>query len=265
MRFNDTLRIVTRNLKRRKGRTILTAIGVTIGTAAIVAMMSLAIGLKEQAIKNINQFGNLTEIEVWPGYNQSNPSKPLLMNDETIADIKKLPGVEAVMPKLRFNGMAEVKFGRKIGNLEITGVDAQAAESFDYKMAEGKYLGGGRNEAVISYTVPDFLTEKKKRSRKNKDGQSQEMMPPPMPGSPASKAFRPNLVNKSATIVLSKMSEGGTSETREITVRVTGMLSESHKTWGNGVLYLPLETVKEMNKWIGSNQGAQNRREGEIG
>ena len=49
--LGDTIKIVTRNLRRCKGRTILTAIGVTIGTAAIVAMMSLAIGLKDMSLE----------------------------------------------------------------------------------------------------------------------------------------------------------------------------------------------------------------------
>lgn len=149
MRFSDTLKVVTRNLKRRKGRTILTAIGVTIGTASIVAMMSLAIGLKENVVRSISQFGNFTEIEVFLGYNQENPNRVPQLNDTAITRIKLIPGVTAVMPRIRFNsGQAQLEVGRKVGYVEVLGIDTKEAAKFDYKLAEGKYLGGGRNEAA---------------------------------------------------------------------------------------------------------------------
>ena len=47
MRFCDLLVMSLNNLKRRKLRTVLTVLGVIIGTASIVVMMSLGIGLQE--------------------------------------------------------------------------------------------------------------------------------------------------------------------------------------------------------------------------
>ncbi len=247
MRFGDTLKIVTRNLRRRKGRTILTAIGVTIGTAAIVAMMSLAIGLKENAVKSVGRFGKLTEIEVYPGYKANNQ---LNLDDRIIAGIKQIPGVTAVMSKQSSSGTAEVEIGRKVGQgVQVIGLDTKEARNFEYQMAQGKYLGGARNEAVISYNFPDFMGEKKKKSRKNKDS---EFIPPPAPGS-GNPAARPVLVGKSAVIRLSKpMSSGSSMETREYQVRIVGVLDQGQATWGGAIMHLPMEMVKEMNKWAGS-------------
>ncbi|NLZ38889.1 MAG: ABC transporter permease [Firmicutes bacterium] len=47
MKSYDLLVLANRNLWRRKGRTILTILGVIIGTTAIVVMLSLGIGLVE--------------------------------------------------------------------------------------------------------------------------------------------------------------------------------------------------------------------------
>ena len=47
MRFFDLLIMSINNLRRRKLRTGLTVLGVVIGTASIVVMVSLGIGLKE--------------------------------------------------------------------------------------------------------------------------------------------------------------------------------------------------------------------------
>ena len=47
MRFSDLLTMSVNNLFRRKLRTFLTVLGVVIGTASIVVMVSIGIGLKE--------------------------------------------------------------------------------------------------------------------------------------------------------------------------------------------------------------------------
>ena len=41
MRISDLLKLSADNLKRRKGRTVLTVLGVIIGTCSIVMMMSI--------------------------------------------------------------------------------------------------------------------------------------------------------------------------------------------------------------------------------
>ena len=47
MRWSDLLRMSINSLKRRKLRTFLTVLGVVIGTASIVVMISLGLGLQE--------------------------------------------------------------------------------------------------------------------------------------------------------------------------------------------------------------------------
>ena len=69
MRFSDLLTMSVNNLKRRKLRTVLTVLGVTIGTASIVVMVSLGIGLKEVSIaihSYIVTFGKRLMIGVAP-------------------------------------------------------------------------------------------------------------------------------------------------------------------------------------------------------
>ena len=49
MKVLDLIRLIAGNLNRRKARVGLTAIGVVIGTAAVVILVSLAIGLQKNA------------------------------------------------------------------------------------------------------------------------------------------------------------------------------------------------------------------------
>ena len=64
MRFPDLLIMSMNNLRRRKLRTVLTVLGVIIGTAAIVVMVSLGIGLNEMTMEQIASWGSLTTIQV---------------------------------------------------------------------------------------------------------------------------------------------------------------------------------------------------------
>ena len=51
MNWMDLLRMSTSNLKRRKLRTFLTVLGVVIGTASIVVMISLGLGMQQDVYK----------------------------------------------------------------------------------------------------------------------------------------------------------------------------------------------------------------------
>jgi len=68
MRFTDFISLIIDNLSRRKGRVLLTAIGVVIGTAAVVTLVSLGVGLQQSATSQLWGINDLTSIEVYPGY-----------------------------------------------------------------------------------------------------------------------------------------------------------------------------------------------------
>lgn len=67
MNRSDLLRMAYNNLMQRKARTILTVLGVVIGTAAIVVMISLGIGLNETQRKNMERWGASTLSRSIPG------------------------------------------------------------------------------------------------------------------------------------------------------------------------------------------------------
>lgn len=59
MSWIDLLRMSASNLKRRKLRTFLTVLGVVIGTASIVVMVSLGLGLRNQSMMRWSSQGGL--------------------------------------------------------------------------------------------------------------------------------------------------------------------------------------------------------------
>ena len=64
MKLSDLLLMSLGSLFKRKARTILTALGVTVGTVSIVVMISLGIGMKAAMLESFESYGSLTNIEV---------------------------------------------------------------------------------------------------------------------------------------------------------------------------------------------------------
>ena len=62
----DLLRMSLNSLWRRKTRTVLTILGVVIGTASIVIMLSLSTGMEQSFKEQISRMGSLTTIDVYP-------------------------------------------------------------------------------------------------------------------------------------------------------------------------------------------------------
>ena len=85
MRFVDLLGMSLNSLRRRKLRTALTVLGVVIGTASVVVMMSLGIGMKELNREMISSYGSLTAITVYgqdAWGDSSSSDKPLYLTDD---------------------------------------------------------------------------------------------------------------------------------------------------------------------------------------
>lgn len=101
MRFFDLLTMSVNNLRRRKLRTALTVLGVIIGTASIVVMVSLGIGLKEMTVEQYSSYGSLNRIEVMSSYGWGNDNEEdSFLTDDTVKLLEKIPHVETVSPIL---------------------------------------------------------------------------------------------------------------------------------------------------------------------
>lgn len=143
MRFLDLLRMSSSNLLRRKLRTLLTVLGVVIGTASIVVMISLGLGLQKQSLEQIEEYGGLTTIQVYQNYdyggNESEEEKRL--SDEVVEQISKIDHVEMVSPILNFGILA--KKGSYEGNFQIYGMTLEALENMDIEVGTGSLPAEG--------------------------------------------------------------------------------------------------------------------------
>lgn len=137
MKFSDLLRMSGSNLLRRKLRTALTVLGVVIGTASIVVMISLGLGLQKSSLEQIEQYGGLTTINVntWGNYNSDSSQEELRIDDGVVETISKIPHVEFASPIL--STYVLLKQGVYEGSLTVQGMTQEALQNMDMKVGEG--------------------------------------------------------------------------------------------------------------------------------
>ena len=168
MKFPDLLIMSVNNLRRRKLRTALTVLGVIIGTASIVVMVSLGIGLNEMTMEQIASWGSLTTIDVSSdsGYGgavsirggSSKNSDPKYITDEVIEQFGRLPHVTGVSPVLELNvylrqGAYEATY------VTLNGVSQSYLEQID--IGEGRLPEPGEMGLVVgNHVAQQFYNSK---------------------------------------------------------------------------------------------------------
>ena len=146
MKFLDLLTMSVNNLRRRKLRTGLTVLGVIIGTASIVVMISLGIGLQELTVERYESYGSLTAIQVYNyGNSGSDASEDSFMTDKTLEQFARLPHVKSVTPMLRVGVTA--KKGAYEGYVNLLGVSRKYME--DIPLGRGKLPDRGESRLQI--------------------------------------------------------------------------------------------------------------------
>ena len=177
MSLKDMLSTAFLNLWRRKMRAFLTVLGMVIGVASIVVMVSLGIGIKQATIESFAGTGSLTTIRVssWSYVSTGNgggSSRQKKLDKKAMAEFKKITGVEAVMPLIETYGM--LKSGRYVTDASILGVTKEQAEQFGITLSEGTIPGSsGSNTyqmAVGAWTLQNFYDPDNYRQAVDKNG-----------------------------------------------------------------------------------------------
>ena len=150
MKFGDLLTMSLNNLRRRKLRTALTVLGVIIGTASIVVMVSLGIGLNELNRELISSYGSLTAIEVFSenyGGGGAEEDESLYLTEDTIAQMKQIEHVKSVYPKLEIQTM--MIQGKYKAGMTLTGVPLEYMREIN--LAQGQVPSHGDKSLQLIY------------------------------------------------------------------------------------------------------------------
>ena len=158
----DIIRMAFGNLWRRKMRTILTVLGVIIGTTSIVVMLSLGLGMNYNMEKQISRMGSINTITVYSQYGggyyggymeeksssrRKNDEEASVLNDENIATISNIHHVTSVLKTLETN--LKVVSGKYMAYLQVVGVDPEVMDEFGFNVGSGRLLESTDTNAIF--------------------------------------------------------------------------------------------------------------------
>lgn len=170
MRWIDLLRMSSGNLRRRKLRSFLTILGVVIGTASIVVMISLGLGMQQSVYRQIEQSGGITSITVTGKSagssmmyysDSSSEEEDKYITDDTLEELKQLEYVESATPTLTLSSI--ILTGQYYGYIDLVGMKPEEIKRLNIPLTEDSTYpesGGSELELIFGNGVTTMFYEK---------------------------------------------------------------------------------------------------------
>ncbi len=164
MKTYDIFKLSLSHVRKSKMRSWLTIIGIVIGVAAIVAIISIGDGLQASVQKSLGNLG-ADLITVSPGYSRATGAgheqgpqggggvSAVNLTDKDLNVIKQVSGV--VLVNGIVSGRSDMILGNEKTSVSITGVDITVWRSIvTSELESGRYLQpGDSNAVVIGYSL----------------------------------------------------------------------------------------------------------------
>lgn len=167
MNRRDMIDMALRNLWKRRLRTALTVLGVVIGTASIVVMVSIGIGMNKGFASQLENWGSLQVIDVYPSggmeYDKETDSmkqtkKQDELNAKAVESFRQMEHVEAVSPVI--NEYLYLVTGKLVADASIIGIEPGAMTALGYQVAEGRALTEEDSKAIVVGGSVEFYNPK---------------------------------------------------------------------------------------------------------
>lgn len=167
MNFLAIIKLAINNLRARKGRTLLTILGITIGVAGVITIISLGAGAQSLILSQVTKLGsNLIVIQPGKTADSGAPIPGLVITTlvkadaDAIRDESRVPYVEAVNASTR--GAATITWGNKTIDTSFLGTDSDYPKTVDFSMQSGQFFseaedGGGANVVVLGSEISEKL------------------------------------------------------------------------------------------------------------
>ena len=159
MKLRDLSDLAFRNLREAVLRNSLTTLGVAVGVASLVAMLSLGVGLQQLATSRLAKSGLFDSIFVTPKTNLRGPgggppatrtpdAKARLLDADARAEISRMPNVIEVYPQIRF--FTEVRYEGKPFAAMVAGMPESSKASGAFDGMQGSFFSSpDADEAIL--------------------------------------------------------------------------------------------------------------------
>jgi putative ABC transport system permease protein len=156
MKLRDMTELAVRNLREAIFRNTLTTLGVAVGVASLVAMLSLGVGLQQLASSRLTKSGLFDTVFVTPKLNMRGgpPSTAVqqsatrLLDEDARLELSKLPNVIEVFPQIRFP--TEVRFNDKPFPTIVAGMPLSSKITGAFDGMKGDFFSSeSADEAIL--------------------------------------------------------------------------------------------------------------------
>jgi putative ABC transport system permease protein len=157
----DLTELAVRNLRESVLRNSLTTVGISVGVASLVAMLSLGIGLQQLASRRLQKSGLFDTVVVMSRRDLRNFNREQQTNGPAPADspvldeaarqqIERLPNVREAYPDIRF--ITELRFEGKPHLTMVAGLPFSARNNDAFDGMQGKFFS--------AETAPEIILQK---------------------------------------------------------------------------------------------------------
>lgn len=167
MKAGDLGELALRNLREAILRNSLTTLGVAVGVASLVAMLSLGVGLQALATKRLSNSGLFDTVIVtqrrnMPGMRRRTPAPPPQkesreLDEDARKEFERLPNVLEVYPQIRFP--TEVRYDGNPYSTIVAGMPESARGNGSFDGMQGSFFSGpNADEAVLQIELAKELS-----------------------------------------------------------------------------------------------------------
>ena len=161
MKLPDLTELALRNLRESLLRNSLTTIGISVGVASLVAMLSLGIGLQQLASRRLMKSGLFDTVVVTSRRDLRNfgreeersgpaPGESRILDEPTRKEIERLSDVLEAYPDIRF--ITELRYEDKPHLTMIAALPASAKSNDAFETVQGHFFS--------SDTAPEAILQK---------------------------------------------------------------------------------------------------------
>jgi len=156
MKAGDLAEMALRNLREAVLRNSLTTLGVAVGVASLVAMLSLGVGLQQLATRRLSRSGLFDTVLVTsranlrafgPNSAATRPGPATPLDDDARHSFEHLPGVVEVYPQIRF--MTEVRFENTPYPTMVAGVPDSSRGNGAFEGIQGSFFSSPTADEAI--------------------------------------------------------------------------------------------------------------------
>ena len=252
MKTRDLSELAVRNLREAVLRNSLTTLGVAVGVASLVAMLSLGVGLQTLASQRLTRSGLFDAVFVTSQRNFRGPRQPpppastpkqnsRILDEDVRQQLTKLSNVTEVYPQIRF--VTDVHYADKSESTTVLGLPDSSRSSGAFDGMTGAFFSTPTaDEAILqiefakvladqpaSLVGKDFILRYAERASLSKDASDEDLLDSVMgAGKPGGISIVP----------------------REKKLRIVGVIESDPSAgiggFGGARVYLPLQTAEQL-------------------